>query len=80
MALVSRIRYITRVNMPGNAGDWPVATVQITQPDELAKELTDAGLLEAPVIEAMLRERLRTAHIANPRTLRGALRASEPFD
>lgn len=52
-----------------------MATVQITLPDDLAKDLADAGLLEPQVIEAILRDRLRAAHISNLGKLRAALRA-----
>jgi FKBP-type peptidyl-prolyl cis-trans isomerase (trigger factor) len=36
-----------------------MTTVQITLPDELAQEATNAGLLSAEAMEAMLREQLR---------------------
>jgi len=52
-----------------------VTTVQITLPDDLAKELAEAGLLEPPIIEALLRDRLRAAHVSNLGKLRAALRA-----
>jgi hypothetical protein len=36
-----------------------MTTVQITLPDALAQEATQAGLLTSPVIERILREQLR---------------------
>ena len=36
-----------------------MTTVQITLPDELAREAADAGLLSPAAIETMLRDRLR---------------------
>jgi len=38
---------------------WTMTTVQITLPDDLAREAANAGLLSAEAIEAMLREQLR---------------------
>jgi hypothetical protein len=52
-----------------------LATVQITLPDDLANDLAEAGLLDPQVVETILRERLRAAHIANLGKLRDALRA-----
>jgi hypothetical protein len=52
-----------------------VTVVQITLPDDLAKDLAEAGLLESRVIEAILRDRLRTEHVANFAKIRAVLRA-----
>ncbi len=51
-----------------------MATVRITLPDDLVKELVSAGLLEPQVLEATLRDRLRATRIAKLRDLRAALR------
>lgn len=53
-----------------------MATVQITLPDDLAKDLAEAGLLEPQAIEAMLRDRLRATHTANFAKMRAVLRAN----
>ena len=52
-----------------------MATVRITLPDDLAQDLTKAGLLEPPVIEAMLRARLRATRIAAFGQIRATLLA-----
>jgi hypothetical protein len=52
-----------------------VATVQITLPDDLARDLTEAGLLEPQVIENILRDRLRATRIADFGEIRAKLRA-----
>jgi DNA repair photolyase len=51
-----------------------VATVRITLPDDLARELAEAGLLEPQVIESILRDRLRATRVADFGKLRAALR------
>ena len=53
-----------------------MATVQITIPDALAKEVAAAGLLEPGSIEAILRERLAAARIAKMQTAREKLTAA----
>jgi hypothetical protein len=55
-----------------------VATVRITLPDDLARDLAEAGLLEPPVIEGILRDRLRATRVADLGTIRAALRANPP--
>ena len=52
-----------------------MTTVRVTLPDDLAKDLMEAGLLEPKVIEAILRDRLHAERIANLGKLRAALRA-----
>lgn len=55
-----------------------MATVRITLPDDLAKDLVAAGLLEPQVIESILRDRLRATRIADFGKIRAALRANPP--
>ncbi len=55
-----------------------MATVRITLPDDLARDLTEAGLLEPQVIEGILRDRLRATRVADLGTILGALRANPP--
>ena len=52
-----------------------MTTVRITLPDDLARELTDSGLLEPQVIEAILRDRLRATRVSDLATIRAALNA-----
>jgi hypothetical protein len=52
-----------------------VTTVQITLPDDLARDLAEAGLLEPRVIEAILRDQLRATRIADFAKVRAVLRA-----
>jgi len=47
-----------------------MTTVRITLSDELARELAEDGLLESRVIEVILRDWLRAAHISNLAKLR----------
>ena len=54
-----------------------MTTVQITLPDDLARELAEVGLLEPHVIESVLRDR-RTARIADLGTILAALEANPP--
>jgi hypothetical protein len=53
-----------------------VATVRLTLPDDLARDLADSGLLEPQVIESILRDRLRATRIADLATVRAALKAN----
>lgn len=53
-----------------------MTTIQFTLPDHLAEEAARAGLLAAGRIEALLREQLRAARIANLRTHRKQLDAN----
>jgi len=53
-----------------------VATVRITLPDDLARDLAASGLLEPQVIEAILRDRLRATRIADLASIRAALKAN----
>ena len=53
-----------------------MATVQITLPDDLARDLAEAGLLEPQVIESILRDRLRAARVADFGTIRATLEAN----
>jgi hypothetical protein len=55
-----------------------VATVRITLPDDLARDLTEAGLLDPQVIESILRDRLRAARIADLGEICAALEANPP--
>ena len=55
-----------------------MTTVQITLPDDLARELAEVGLLEPQVIESVLRDRLRAARIADLGTILAALEANPP--
>jgi hypothetical protein len=50
----------------------------ITLPDDLARDLAEAGLLEPQVIESILRDRLRVTQVADLGTIRAALRANPP--
>ena len=52
-----------------------MTTVQITLPDDLARDLAEVGLLEPQVIESILRDRLRAARVADLGTILAALRA-----
>jgi hypothetical protein len=58
-----------------------VATVRITLPDDLARDLTESGLLEPQVIESILRDGLRATQRADLATIRAAVQAnpSEPM-
>jgi hypothetical protein len=60
---------------PRETGVRTVTTVQITLPDDLARELAEVGLLEQQVIESILRDRLRVARIADLKKIRAALDA-----
>ncbi len=53
-------------------------TVRITLPDDLARDLAEAGLLEPQVIESILRDRLRSARVADLGTILAALSANPP--
>ena len=53
-----------------------MATVQITLPDDLARDLAASGLLEPQVIEAILRDRQRATRIADLARIRAALKAN----
>ena len=55
-----------------------MATVRITLPDDLARDLAEAGLLEPQAIESVLRDRLRATPIADLGTIRAALTANPP--
>lgn len=55
-----------------------MTTVQITLPDALAQEATQAGLLAPDKIESLLRQRLRTERIERMRAARATL-AAEPL-
>jgi uncharacterized protein HemY len=46
-----------------------MTTVQITLPDELAQQATNAGLLSPEAMETMLREQLRRSASENLRAL-----------
>jgi hypothetical protein len=76
MALAGDIAHIMSVDGPADAGARAVATVRITLPDDLARDLTEAGLLEPQVIESILRDRLRATRIADLRKIRATLRAA----
>lgn len=52
-----------------------MTTVQITLPDDLARELAEVGLLEPQVIESVLRDRLRATRISDFSVIRAKLRA-----
>jgi len=56
-----------------------MATLQISLSDDLAKDLADSGLLAPDVIEATLRARLRTARIADLRTIWAGL-VADPLE
>jgi DNA repair photolyase len=75
VALTLDLLILCRVDVAGDQGDSPVTTVQMTLPDDLAQELATAGLLEPQVIEALPRDRLRAAHIANFAKMRAVLKA-----
>ena len=53
-----------------------MTTVQITLPDTLAEEATQAGLLAPEKIERILRERLREERIDRMKAARAALAAA----
>jgi hypothetical protein len=53
-----------------------VVTVQITLPDDLARDLAEFGLLEPQVIENILRDRLRAVRIVDFDKIRAALDAN----
>ncbi len=53
-----------------------MTTVQVTIPDALAKEAAAEGLLEPGSIEAILRERLAAARVANMQATRQKLSAT----
>jgi hypothetical protein len=55
-----------------------VATVRITLPHDLARDLAEAGLLEPQAIDSVLRDRLRATRIADLGTFRAALTANPP--
>ena len=76
MALPGDINHIVAVDGPANIGARAVATVRITLPDDLARDLTEAGLLEPQVIESILRDRLRASRIADLRKIRATLRGA----
>jgi hypothetical protein len=78
MALPADITHIVPVDGPADTGARVVATVRITLPDDLAKDLVAAGLLEPQVIESILRDRLRATRIADFGKIRAALRANPP--
>jgi hypothetical protein len=50
--------------------------LQINLPDDLARDFAGSGLLEPDVIESMLRDRLKTARIADLAGLRAAVNAN----
>ena len=54
-----------------------MTTVQITIPDDLAKEAAAEGLLETGSIEAILRERLAAARVAKMQAVRQKLSTAE---
>ena len=61
----------------GVSTEQPVmTTVQITIPDDLAKEAAAEGLLEPGSIEAILRERLAAARVAKMQATRQKLSAT----
>jgi hypothetical protein len=78
MALTGDITHIAPVDGPGDTGARAVATVRITLPDDLARDLAEAGLLEPQVIESLLRDRLRASRVADLGTILAALRANPP--
>lgn len=55
-----------------------MTTVQITLPDALAQEATEAGLLAPETIEQILREQLRAGRIADLQRMRQTL-AADPL-
>ena len=54
-------------------------TVQITLPDDLARDLAEIGLLEPQVIESILRDQLRATRITDFGKLRAKLR-TDPLE
>lgn len=78
MAFRVDIPHIVPVDEPADTGASAVATVRITLPDDLARDLAEAGLLDPQVIESLLRDRLRATRIADFGTIRAALRANPP--
>jgi hypothetical protein len=59
-----------------DTGVRAMATVQITLPDDLARDLAISGLLEPQTLETILRGRLKATRIADLSTLRTAIRAN----
>jgi hypothetical protein len=55
-----------------------MTTIQITLPDALAREATQAGLLMSGKMESILRERLRQERIERMKAARATL-AAEPL-
>lgn len=55
-----------------------MATLSITLPDDLARDLADEGLWNVSAIETALRDRLRTARVADLRAVRVLLEANPP--
>ena len=53
-----------------------MTTVQITLPDDLARDLAASGLLEPQIIEAILRDRLRATRVADLAAIRATLKAN----
>jgi hypothetical protein len=78
MASTGDIPHIGPVDGPADTGARAVATVRITLPDDLARDLAEAGLLEPQVIESILRDRLRATRVADFGKIRAALRADPP--
>lgn len=78
MAPARDITHIGPVNGPADTGMNAVATVRITLPDDLARDLAEAGLLEPHVVEGILRDRLRATRVADLGTIRAALAANPP--
>jgi hypothetical protein len=78
MASPGDITHIVPVPGTADTGARVVATVRITLPDDLAKDLAEAGLLEPQVIESILRDRLRATRIADFGKIRAALRVDPP--
>ena len=60
------------------AGSLSMTTVQITLPDALAQEATQAGLLAPEKMERMLREGLRQERIERMKSARATL-AAQPL-
>ena len=56
-----------------------MTTLQITLPDDLARDLAEIGLLEPQVIESILRDQLRATRIADFGTLRAKL-STDPLE
>lgn len=78
VALTGDVTNTVPVDGPGDTGARAVATVRITLPDDLARDLAEAGLLEPQVIESILRDRLRATRVADLGTIRAALTANPP--